>query len=170
MKKYFAAAILIMAFVTGSETAYAGQFVSYEIPEKYEDSGGDFPEEIQKFAFLQCEEKEVPYSLIIAMIEVESGYQNDVVSSCGAVGYMQIIEKWHKEELRSNGYDTARKPEANIAVGIDIMASLLSTYDTEQALVIYNAGFSALKDGTKSTPYSREVLRRQKELEKEMSV
>ncbi len=138
-------------------------FVAHEIPLEYQESGGDFPEDLQEFTYLQCEQNNVPYSLIVAMIEVESGYNNDAVSNCGAVGYMQVIEKWHKDRMAAHGYDNLSDAEANIAVGIDYMAELLSKYDMEQAVVVYNMGSPVVK----SSSYSRAVMKRKAELEVE---
>lgn len=141
-------------------------FVAFDIPEDYAATGGDFPEDLQRFTKRTCEEQGVPYSLIVAMIEVESGYQADAISSCGAVGYMQIVEKWHHDRMAKYGLDCADDPQANILVGVDFMAELLSQYSEEEALVIYNCG-SKVAD---STPYSREIVRRKAELEKELDL
>jgi hypothetical protein len=138
-------------------------FEAHDIPVEYQLTGGDFPEELQEFAYIECERQGVPYSLIVAMIEVESGYHSDAVSSCGAVGYLQVIPKWHKARMAAYGYDNLEDAEANLVVGIDYMAELLRQYDMEQALVVYNVGHPA----TASSAYSREVMQRKAELEVE---
>ncbi len=138
-------------------------FVFYNIPEEMAEAGGSFPEEMQRFTWGLCEANDVPYSMAVATIEIESKYNPSVVSSCGAKGYMQIVEKWHKARMDKYGLDDVDDPHANIMVGIDYLAELLSQYDEEEALVVYNCG-SDLAD---STPYSRAVISRKIQLEKE---
>ncbi len=139
-------------------------FEPHEIPLEYQQSGGSFPVELQSLAYQRCMETGVPYSLVWAVIEHESAYRNEAYRGCG-VGYMQIVEKWHKNRMAKYGYGSLKEAEANIVVGIDYLAELLSQYDMEQALVVYNVGHPAAK----STAYSRAIMQRMKELEGEWS-
>ena len=56
----------------------------------------------------------VPPSLVVALIEEESGGQPDIVSSAGAVGLMQIIQRFHP------GVDLT-DPATNIDVGTHVL-------------------------------------------------
>ncbi len=138
-------------------------FIPYEIPADMAAAGGSFPEEMQRFTRETCKAYGIPYSLIVAMIEVESKYKPDAVSSCGAIGYMQIVEKWHRERMAVHGVESTKDPAGNILIGIDYMAELLGSYSEEEALVVYNCGSRV----TDSTPYSRAVLCRKAQLEME---
>lgn len=141
-------------------------FVVFDIPKELENAGGSFPEEMQRYVWDVCNDQGVSYSLVVAMIEIESKYQPNAISSCGAVGYMQILEKWHKDRMAKYGLDCADEPQANILVGVDFMAELLKRYDTEQALVVYNCG-SLVSD---STSYSRAIMQRKEEIDKELNL
>lgn len=54
-------------------------FKEYQIPDDYELYGGYFPLEMQEYTYIICKDYGVDYSLIIAMIEIESGYKYDAV-------------------------------------------------------------------------------------------
>ena len=67
-------------------------FVFYDLPEKYADKGY-FPEKMQIYTRCLCKQNDVPYALILAIIEHESGYEFDKTGDNGnSKGYMQIYE------------------------------------------------------------------------------
>lgn len=72
-----------------------------------------------------------------AIIMVESGGKQDVVSKAGAIGLMQLMPPTAKEE-KVNPYD----PEQNIQGGMRYFAKMLKMYkgDVEKALTAYNWG------------------------------
>ncbi len=142
-------------------------FKEYQIPEKYAKEGGYFPLEVQQYTYVVCGNYGVDYELILAMIEIESAYCSDAVSECGAVGYMQVIEKWHKDRMERLNVDDLRDPYSNIIVGVDYMAELLEQYPEEVALGIYNMGYKAVdfwNDGKIITSYAEKVLSRRMEI------
>lgn len=51
-------------------------FVFYDLPEKYADKGY-FPEKMQIYTRCLCKQYDVPYALVLAIIEYESGYEFD---------------------------------------------------------------------------------------------
>lgn len=70
-------------------------FVLYKLPEQYADKGY-FPEKMQIYTRCLCKQNDVPYALVLAIIEHESGYEFDKVGDGGqSKGYMQIYEKWN---------------------------------------------------------------------------
>ncbi len=142
-------------------------FKEYQIPEEYAREGGYFPVELQQFTYVICGNYGVDYELILAMIEVESSYRNDAESTCGAVGYMQVIEKWHKGRMERLNVEDLSNPYSNIMVGVDYMAELLENYPEEIALGIYNMGYKAVdfwNDGKIITEYAETVLSRRMEI------
>lgn len=152
-------------------------FKEYTIPKEFSQYGGYFPLEVQKFTWKICKEYGIDYSLILAMIEVESGYQNNAISNCNAVGYMQIMEIWHRDRMKRLEATDLTNPYHNIEVGIDLMAELTEKYQTSVALSIYNRGFhnkkgtGALdleKKGIYQTEYSKKVMKRADEIRKEL--
>ena len=116
---------------------------------------------------------DIPYSLVLSIIDIESGFQRSLVGADRDRGYMQIIpgtERWlantFGEELGIT-YDPNRifEPEYNLALGIKYLDELMDDYgaDYDRILSEYNRGPSNLKryyeaNRTYSTSYSRKVL------------
>ena len=72
----------------------------YDLPEQYADKGY-FPEKMQIYTRCLCKQNDVPYALVLAIIEHESGYEFDKVGDGGqSKGYMQIYEKWHTDRMK----------------------------------------------------------------------
>ena len=153
-------------------------FIEYQIPEDYELYGGYFPLEMQEYTYIICKEYEVDYSLIVAMIEIESGYKYDAVGKGGDIGYMQINQVWHTDRMERLGVTDLKNPYQNVRVGIDYMAELLGQYQTSVAVSAYNRGtrndsgtgaLDLADKGQYQTEYSEKVLARAAEIEKELS-
>ena len=116
-------------------------FVFYDLPEKYADKGY-FPEKMQIYTRCLCKQNDVPYALILAIIEYESGYEFDKTGDNGnSKGYMQIYEKWHTDRMQKLNCTDLMNPYQNVKVGIDFLSYLLKKYGTVQdALAAYNYG------------------------------
>lgn len=110
--------------------------------------------------------------LIEAVIEVESGFDANAVSPCGAIGLMQIVPKWHRSRMEALGVTDLKDPYSNILVGTDILADLFEEYGDDVYLVLmcYNEG----KYGTavqraeagEFSHYARKIVERSAELER----
>lgn len=153
-------------------------FKEYQIPDDYELYGGHFPLEMQEYTYIICKDYGVDYSLIIAMIEIESGYKYDAVGKGGDIGYMQINQEWHTDRMERLGATDLKNPYQNVRVGIDYMAELLGQYQTSVAVSAYNRGahndsgtgaLDLADKGQYQTEYSEKVLNRAAEIEKELS-
>lgn len=116
-------------------------FVFYDLPEKYADKGY-FPEKMQIYTRCLCKQNDVPYALVLAIIEYESGYEFDKTGDNGnSKGYMQIYEKWHTDRMQKLGCTDLMNPYQNVRVGIDFLSYLLKKYGTIQdTLAAYNYG------------------------------
>ncbi|MGH2750512.1 MAG: lytic transglycosylase [Actinomycetota bacterium] len=83
-------------------------------------------------------------SLIKAMAYQESGWQQDVVSSAGAIGVMQVMPataRWVNKILLGGASLDVRKAHDNIKMGVSYMRYLLSIMPTQdQALAAYYSG------------------------------
>jgi soluble lytic murein transglycosylase-like protein len=152
-------------------------FKEYEIPAEYTSEGGMFLPELQEYTYNVCKRYGVDYTLVIAVIEVESAYHYDAKSQCGAEGYMQIIPKWHYDRMARLNVDDIDCPPNNILVGVDYLSELTDKYPTELALSIYNRGFrnengtgaiDLWEDGIKTTDYSDKVLNAKKRIDEEL--
>lgn len=108
--------------------------VLYDVP---------LPEDLQLHIFAECENKGVDPAIILAMIERESCYTEDVIGDNGnSFGYMQIQPRWWYSKMVELGCTDLLDGKQNVTVGIDIMAGLLEANggDYEKALVCYNQG------------------------------
>jgi N-acetylmuramoyl-L-alanine amidase len=83
-------------------------------------------------------------SLIKAMAYQESGWQQDVVSSAGAIGVMQVMPgtaRWVNKVLLGGASLNVRHAQDNIKMGVSYMRYLLSIMPTQdQALAAYYSG------------------------------
>ena len=80
-----------------------------------------------------CEEHSVPVSLALGLIQEESHFHLDVVSSKGAYGLCQLNPKYFPSDLT---------PAENIAAGVAWLGELLERHgDTAAALRAYNLGW-----------------------------
>lgn len=115
----------------------------------------------------------VPTSLVLAVISVESSFRKDLVGFKNDTGLMQIIPKYHRERIERYLYDenvTLQDPRVNIMVGMDYLDELLmeSNDDIFKAVMSYNMGpleadhYYAL---TGHTNYTREVIKRMDAIE-----
>ena len=106
----------------------------------------------------------LPSNLLHAVIEVESNYNPDAVSSAGAVGLMQLMPATSARF----GVVDARNPISNITGGARYLRYLIDLFEQDLQLVLaaYNAGENAvIKRGFRVPPfketeeYVRKVLR-----------
>lgn len=139
-------------------------FKLYSIPTIFVENGGYLDKDLQQGIQNICDKYGIDYALVLAIIEIESGYRNYEVSDCGAIGYMQVIPDWHKDRINrldSNVYD----PIGNVIVGVDYFSELYSKYkDVHHALMAYNMGQNGADKlwdkGVRSTSYSRAIVNR----------
>lgn len=146
-------------------------FVFYELPEEYQKTGY-LPEKMQIYIRCLCKQYDVPYALVLAMIERESGYVFDAVGDDGnSIGYMQVYEKWHTDRMERLGVNDLKNPYHNVLVGIDFLSYLLEKYGTVQdALAAYNYGERGAREhlwnnGIYVYSYNRQIMQRMKEIE-----
>lgn len=153
----------------GSEEAEG--FVFYELPEEYQ-KAGYLPEKMQIYISCLCKQYDVPYALVLAIIEQESGYEFDKTGDGGqSKGYMQIYEKWHTDRMQKLGCNDIMNPYQNVRVGIDFLAELHEKYGTWQdTLTAYNYGEKGAREylwsnGVYVYSYNTAIMQRMKEIE-----
>ena len=146
-------------------------FVFYDLPEQYADKGY-FPEKMQIYTRCLCKQYDVPYALVLAIIEYESGYEFDKTGDGGqSKGYMQIYEKWHTDRMERLSCTDLMNPYQNVRVGIDFLSYLLKKYGTIQdTLAAYNYGEKGAREylwsnGVYVYSYNTAIMQRMKEIE-----
>lgn len=98
-----------------------------------------------------CDKYRVDENLVMAVIDVESGFDAQAVSSVGAKGLMQIMPETGKDLQLINYFD----PQENIDAGIRYLRDLLATFaDTRLAVAAYNAGPNAVRKYGGIPPYA----------------
>lgn len=125
--------------------------------------------EMQEYIYTLCEEYNLAYSFIIALIDTESNFKTDVVSATDDYGLMQINACNHRE-----GFDYL-DPYDNVTMGIEMLSDLAEKYDdVESVLMAYNFGEAGAKklwkQGIYSTDYTKKVLDKKLKYEKEQGV
>ena len=115
--------------------------------------------DIQAFIIRSCERLNMEPAVIVAMIDQESGFNDDCIGDNGdSVGLMQIQKQWHQERMDKLGVTNLMEPLQNVKVGMDYLAELLDQGNgLEWALMAYNAGASGATKGFGSE-YAAAVL------------
>ena len=117
-------------------------------------------EDLQMYIFRECEKHNIAPEIIIAMIEMESYYDADEVSSHGAIGLMQVVPKWHKERMERLGCTDLFDPYQNVTVGIDYVAELKEkNADLYWVLMAYNGGERYATKRIKAENYSKYAIK-----------
>lgn len=85
-----------------------------------------------------CQEYQMDWKLVAALIRVESNFNPRAVSPKGAEGLMQLMPSTQKDEGVSNPF----VPEQNVRAGVRYLKKLLDVFqgDLELTLAAYNAG------------------------------
>lgn len=125
---------------------------------------------LQRYIYEICADENVPVTLVMAMIEHESGFDPEAVSPTDDYGLMQINavnHEWLKEEYRCADM---MNPYQNVFCGISIISSYIDKYgELDKALMAYSMGNygaqKAWKNGVTSIAYSEEILSLMKEYE-----
>lgn len=155
------------------ETAFAAELVNdteaipvtQEVIEPEEVIYYDCPlsEELQDYIFELCEKEDIPPSLVIALIDHESGFEPTAISSTEDYGLMQINECNHEWLSETYGVTDFLDARQNILCGVKILGNLYHKYeDPHELLMAYNMGEygaeTARENGVTSTNYSESVL------------
>lgn len=130
-------------------------------------------EDLQEFIFYLSVGYNIDFTLVMAMIQQESSFQADVISTSNDYGLMQINEMNHPYLTEQLGITDFTEPHNNIRSGMFILRKLFEKYETpEKVLMAYNMGeygASILWDqGIFESNYSRKVLEYQQQFKEQL--
>ena len=131
------------------EYAYISFPFSEDIPLSYEE---------QEALYGACEEFSVDYPLMLALIEREKHFRNEIGDGGNSYGYCQIQPRWWSKTAESIGVTDLMEPEGNFRTGCAILTHLLDVYgcgNLTDALTAYNTGHGGVSE------YARDVLEKQ---------
>lgn len=105
------------------------------------------------------------YPLALAMVDVETKFQNVAGDDGRSIGYLQVNRTYHKDLMAEIGATDLWNPQDNFRTGLAYLAEQIENSETiHGALMAYNMGPTgaarAWEDGTHETEYSRNVLER----------
>lgn len=161
--------------ITVTETVEVPAYEKDQLPMVGEVTYFDVPlsHGLQRYIYEVCADEGVPVSLIIAMIDHESRFSPEAVSSTNDYGLMQINainHEWLEEQYRTADM---LDPYQNVFCGIKLIGRYIAKYeDYGKALMAYNMGdYGARKawdSGINTSSYSTAILELMSEYEQEV--
>jgi soluble lytic murein transglycosylase-like protein len=127
--------------LNGAETNNQIQYVSLQGPSTFAsvlDDATKSKTSLDSIFEAASEKYGVPVNLLKAVAKTESNFNSNAVSSCGAMGIMQLMPATAKSLGVLDPFD----PEQNIMGGAKYLAQMLQEFGgkTELAVAAYNAG------------------------------
>lgn len=164
----------VLIFGTPNEKSIESNSLEFSLKsEEFKEANVPLDQELQEFTFYLCMGYHVDYSLVLAVMQVESNFRTDVVSSAGAIGLMQINEINRDFLNEQFGEVNLYNPLDNIKCGVYILRTLFEKYETPQkVLMAYNLGETGAsrlwEQGVFEINYSKSVLQIQREVNAEL--
>ena len=105
-----------------------------------------YPIKYEEYVYKYSNELDIDPMLTFAIIKTESNFQEEVVSSSGAIGLMQLMESTAKEQAKKLNMEYTKESlynaEINLKIGLNYFNTLLDYYSQNYILAFtaYNAG------------------------------
>lgn len=161
------AAVLTIPFIPPPEEPETYATEQTDVIEEQDFEPWDIPlsDNLQQHIHSLCEKYDVSYAMVIAMIDVESGFNSKAVSSTNDYGLMQINAINHKENT------DYLDPYDNVEQGIKALHRLAKKYnEADLVLMCWNCGETGAKklwkQGIYSTEYSEKVIEKKLKYER----
>jgi hypothetical protein len=144
--------------------------------------GGDFKpldvpmdEDLQEYVHYLSQGYDVEFSFVMAVIEHESSFKADTISSTNDFGLMQINKVNHKWLTANLGINDFLDPYQNTKAGVHMLNDLFQKYEEPaKVLMAYNCGESGARklwnQGIYETSYSRSIMKQAAIYESELKV
>lgn len=153
--------------IAGWRASIRGHDVARQVADHLHREGVPRPGRVARVLVEHARTQDLDPILVLAMIDVESGFRPGARSSAGALGLLQVLPATGRdvaEELGVawRGPATLLDPETNLRLGIVYFAKLLDRFDDlEHALAAYNFGPEAIRRSLSGGhPIPREYVRR----------
>ena len=112
-------------------------------------------------AYREAKRNRLDPMLIVAVMEVESGFNPAAQSDGGAIGLMQVIPRYHPDKFSTTRGESVRDPSTNIRVGSQALKEYIVRGGTEAAgLQLYNGAA-----GDASNAYAAKVTAERQRLQ-----
>ena len=131
------------------------------------------PEEQQEFTYYLCTGYNIDFTLVMALIQIESSFDPSVISVTNDYGYMQINKINHQWLTDTIGVTDFTDPYQNIRAGVFVLRKLYERYqDTNMVLMAYNMGEDGAarlwEKGIYSTDYTEKILNYQTQFNEQL--
>lgn len=125
-------------------------------------------EKLQDYIRKECQEADIDMELVLAVIQVESNFDSNVVSDTNDYGLMQINKVNHESLQKKLSIYDFLDPYDSARAGIYMLNKLDWCENDIQRLMCYNMGVSGAKrawsKGIQETEYTKKVLEAKKEM------
>jgi len=117
---------------------------------------------VAKTIWKESQARNVDYRLVLAVIEVESGYRHYVTSPDGSHGMMQLKpatarEIAQKTDMKYKGTSDLFDPRINIKIGVYFLSKLIGDFKSiRKALYAYNIGPNRARKNMSTLPEGRD--------------
>lgn len=130
-------------------------------------------DDLQEFVYYLSSGYNIDFTLVMALIQHESSFRSDVVSSTNDYGLMQINKMNHEYLTETIGVTDFLDPYQNIRAGMFTLRKLFERYqDTDMVLMAYNMGEDGAKrlwlKGIYETDYTQSILTIQQQFNKQL--
>lgn len=130
-------------------------------------------DDLQEFVYYLSAGYNIDFTLVMAMIEHESSFRSDIVSSTNDYGLMQINKMNHEYLTETIGVTDFLDPYENVRGGMFILRKLFERYqDADMVLMAYNMGEDGAarlwEKGIYSTDYTEKILNYQTQFNEQL--
>ena len=92
---------------------------------------------IVKVTYIYARKHSIKPTLALGLIAAESGFNRRARSAHGAIGYTQVVPKWHQDKIKGRNLEDLH---VNIQVGMKVLSDCFKKFkgNTNKALGCYN--------------------------------
>lgn len=110
--------------------------LSKNISKHYKGLGKKEAHQVVKLVYSNAKQQKLKPTLVLGLIAAESGFKSEALSHMGAVGYTQVIPRWHQDKIAGRDLSS---PSTNIEVGVRILKDCFKKRGNQRgALACYN--------------------------------